>query len=341
MGNQTSAGNNPSKGGNEGHGILKTEKICSLPGSPERSFAGLTLSLCLLITGSAYAQTTSQSAVSALGRLEPEGGIIHIAAPSTPEAISAVLLLSLNVKEGDEVEIGTLLAVTETSEVLSSRKDLAEVEYQVSLRASEAAQSEAEEACVLAEVANREAQRRVSLLERNLASEEETELALGKSQATTASCTAAHANTRVAAAQVNAAKSQVAVAQAEFERTHIKSPFKGRILQILAQPGELIGAEGILELGRTDKMYAIAEVYETDIRRVKAGQTATINSAALPAALHGKVELIRHKVQKHDVTGTDPAAARDARIIEVEILLDDPEAAASLSHLQVEVIIDV
>ena len=56
--------------------------------------------------------------------------------------------------------------------------------------------------------------------------------------------------------------------------------------------------------------------------------------------MSGRVELIRHKVQKQDVTGTDPAADKDARIIEVEILLDDPEAAVSLTHLQVEVIID-
>jgi len=50
--------------------------------------------------------------------------------------------------------------------------------------------------------------------------------------------------------------------------------------------------------------------------------------------------LIRHKVRKQDVIGTDPAAGKDARIIEVEILLDDPEAAASLTHLQVAIIID-
>jgi HlyD family secretion protein len=109
---------------------------------------------------------------------------------------------------------------------------------------------------------------------------------------------------------------------------------------VLVKPGEFIGAEGFLELGRVDKMYAVAEIYETDILRVKVGQNATISSDALPHALSGKVELIRHKVQKQDVTGTDPAAARDARIIEVEILLDDAEPAESLTHLQVEIIID-
>ncbi|NOR19526.1 MAG: HlyD family efflux transporter periplasmic adaptor subunit [Xanthomonadales bacterium] len=320
---------------------MKTKKTSNFLSTLANSFFIATLMLFFQIPIPAYAQSSQQSAVSALGRLEPEGGIIRVAAPSTPEAVSGSMLLSLHAKEGDQVESGTLLAVTGSAAILSARKDQAEAEHLTTVRASEAAQSEADEACVLADVATREAQRRVSLLEQKLASQEETELALGKAQATAASCTAAHANARVASSEIKVAESRVAVAQAELNRAYIKSPFKGRVLHILVQPGEFIGSEGLLELGRTDRMYAIAEVYETDIRRVKIGQTATINSDALISELHGKVELIRHKVQKHDVTGTDPAAARDARIIEVEILLDDPEAAESLSHLQVEIIIDV
>ncbi len=118
----------------------------------------------------------------------------------------------------------------------------------------------------------------------------------------------------------------------KLERAYIRAPVDGRVLDVLVKPGEFIGAEGFLELGRVDKMYAVAEIYETDILRVKVGQNATISSDAAHA-LSGKVELIRHKVQKQDVTGTDPAAARDARIIEVEILLDDARPAESLTHL--------
>ena len=42
-------------------------------------------------------------------------------------------------------------------------------------------------------------------------------------------------------------------------------------------------------------------------------------------------------MQKHDEIGTDPAARKDARVVEVEIRLDDSAPAASLSLLQVEV----
>jgi HlyD family secretion protein len=86
-------------------------------------------------------------------------------------------------------------------------------------------------------------------------------------------------------------------------------------------------------------MYAIAEVYETDIGRVRVGQRAQVSSDALQGTLHGSVEKIRFKVAKQDEIGTDPAARKDARIVEVEIKLDDSAAAANLTHLQVDVLI--
>jgi HlyD family secretion protein len=287
-----------------------------------------------------FAQNEQQSAVSALGRLQPQDGVIHVGAPSTPVSISGAMLAVLHVKEGDFVEAGQLLAVTDSATVLSARLKQAQAERQTAVRAAEASQSQAHEACVLADVARREAERRVRLLDQKLASEEETEMAQGRAQATAASCTTANAQARVAESEIEVAAALLEVAQAELERAFIKAPVNGLVLDVMLKPGEFIGAEGLLEIGKVDKMYAVAEVYETDIRRVKIGQTAMVTSDALPRALSGKVEFIRHKVEKQDVTGTDPAADKDARIIEVEIRLDDPEAAASLTHLQVEIIID-
>jgi len=86
-------------------------------------------------------------------------------------------------------------------------------------------------------------------------------------------------------------------------------------------------------------MFAIAEVYETDVYHLRVEQKATISSKALPEDLSGQVTLIRPFVRKQDVTGTDPAARKDARIVEVEIAIDDSEQVESLSNLQVEVTI--
>jgi HlyD family secretion protein len=89
-------------------------------------------------------------------------------------------------------------------------------------------------------------------------------------------------------------------------------------------------------------MYAVAEVYETDVARVKLGQTATVRSPSLPRPLRGEVDRSGLKIGKLDALGTDPAARTDARVVEVEIRLapDDVALAAPLTHLQVEIAFD-
>jgi HlyD family secretion protein len=52
------------------------------------------------------------------------------------------------------------------------------------------------------------------------------------------------------------------------------------------------------------------------------------------------VDWIRLKVAKQDALGTDPASRKDARVVEVEIRLDDSSVAQRFTHLQVEIEIE-
>jgi len=293
----------------------------------------------LLVPALLITQQVQAQAVSALGRLEPEHGVLHIGVSSSSHAISGSIIAELLVEEGDWVEAGQLLAITDSTEMMRASARKTEAELKLAMVAAEAAGSRAEEACTLADVAASDAARRVSLLERNLSSEEETEQAQGEAKAKASSCTAAHANARVAASAIEVARAHMAIDELEIERSMVRAPVAGRILEIHTRPGEMAGAHSVLDLGRTDHMFAIAEVYETDIVNVKVGQKARISSGALAETLTGTVERIRGKVQKKDVIGTDPAARKDARIIEVEIRLDDGESTQNLTNLQVEVII--
>ncbi|MGI9592199.1 MAG: HlyD family efflux transporter periplasmic adaptor subunit [Myxococcota bacterium] len=126
-------------------------------------------------------------------------------------------------------------------------------------------------------------------------------------------------------------------ARAELELSVVNSPIDGEVLEIHAHTGERVGPKGIAELGRTQEMYAVAEVYETDIRFVRVDQRATVKSPALAEPIQGKVERIGRKVGKMDVLSADPAAKTDARVVEVQIRLDDGVAASGLTNLQVEV----
>jgi HlyD family secretion protein len=298
------------------------------------------ISLCLAVlmaSGSVFAQESQ--AVSALGRLEPEDGIIRVAASSTPEAVSGAVLTELHVEEGDDISKGDLVAVTGTAGVMAARLLEAEAAVVFAEREVESARSRAVEICVRADVAAREAERRERLRAQGVAGEEEAESARGEAEARKASCASATTDVRLSETGIEVARTQVNRVNAELQRSYIRSPVDGRVLDIIVRPGELIGARGIVELGQVSKMLAIAEVYETDIRHVRIGQRATVSSAALDQDLSGTVQYIRQKVQKQDEIGTDPAARKDARIIEVEIKLENSAPAAGLTNLQVDVVI--
>ena len=129
-------------------------------------------------------------------------------------------------------------------------------------------------------------------------------------------------------------------AQAELDLSEVRAPLGGRVLQIHARPGERVGPEGLVELANTSVMYAVAEVYETDIGRVRISQRARIRSPALTGELTGEVERIGLKVGKKDVLSTDPVADADARVVEVRVRLQNPEVAADLTNLRVQVVFE-
>jgi len=278
-----------------------------------------------------------QRGVAALGRLEPLGGIIHVAVPSTPDAVSGAVVTRLLVERGADVQAGQLLAELDTAAIAKARVAEAQAELETARRDAKAAASHAAQACVLSDVAARHSRRRSELLGRSLASKEEADAAKGEAEAGAASCKASTATVSVAESRIASAQAVLVRRQAELERCYVRAPFAGRVLDVAARPGELAGQNGVLELGRVDQMYAIAEVYETDIRFVKPGQRAKVHSDALVRDLQGAVTRIRPKVHKIDQIGADPAARKDARIVEVEIRLDDSRPAADLTNLQVEI----
>ena len=296
-----------------------------------------TIAAAAAVIASGAASSASQRGVAALGRLEPLGGTVRVAAPSTPDAVSGAVVVKLLVDRGTDVRAGQLLAEVDTGSIAKARVVEAQADLETARRDAMAAASVADEACVLADVAARQSRRKTELLGRGLASSEETESAKGNAEAGAASCKARKTEARVADSRVASAQARLTRCQAELERSYVRAPFAGRVLDLLVQPGELAGQDGIVELGRVDQMQAIAEVYEADIRLVKAGQRARMRSEALARDLQGTVTRIRSKVQKLDQIGDDPAARKDARIVEVEIRLDDSKAAANLTNLQVEI----
>jgi HlyD family secretion protein len=89
-------------------------------------------------------------------------------------------------------------------------------------------------------------------------------------------------------------------------------------------------------------MYAVAEIYDSDIPKIRPEQTATITADALPQSLKGTVEEVGLRVKKQSALDIDPTTNIDARIIEVRVKLDETSSqkAESLTNLQVKVTIN-
>ena len=148
---------------------------------------------------------------------------------------------------------------------------------------------------------------------------------------------------QAAQAEVNNAIASVKKAQADLDLAYVRSPRDGRILKIHSWPGEVVGNQGIAELGQTDQMYVVAEVYETDVSKVRLGQRSLITSSAFSGELKGTVDEIGWQIRKKDVLNTDPVADIDARVVEVKIRLD-AAATSKVAHFtnsQVKVAIEL
>ena len=150
---------------------------------------------------------------------------------------------------------------------------------------------------------------------------------------------------RVAEADVNRAIAAVNQAQTQLDQAYVRAPQAGTVLKIHTRPGELVASDGgIVELGQTSQMYAIAEVYESDVAKVRPGQQARITSTSLPdRVLHGTVEQIGLQIERQNIVNEDPTNNIDAKIVEVNIKLDDTssEQVALLTNLQVMVAIEL
>jgi HlyD family secretion protein len=136
-------------------------------------------------------------------------------------------------------------------------------------------------------------------------------------------------------------KARIALAQAFLDRAEIRAPVDGEIIHVFTFPGERLGSKPLLQMGETGRMYAVAEVYETDVRHVRVGQRGRVTSPALSADLSGVVERVGRRIYKNDVLHVDPRADSDYRVVEVRLRLEEPAAAARFIFLQVDVRIDV
>ena len=133
-------------------------------------------------------------------------------------------------------------------------------------------------------------------------------------------------------------------AKQEFSYATVTAPQDGQILKIIARPGDKIGDDGLLEMADTSKMVVTAEVYQTDMQGIHAGQQATITADGFKGSLRATVYQVNRQVQRQSIFAGEPGENMDQRVFEVKLRLDPKDLERTnvkfASNLQVNVVFD-
>ncbi len=146
---------------------------------------------------------------------------------------------------------------------------------------------------------------------------------------------------QTAQAKVEQAIAFVKRAKADLRQAEVRSPQAGQILEIYAKAGEVVGEKGIADLGQTRQMRVVAEVYQSDIKKIRIGQQAVITGEPFSGELRGTIEEIGLQVSQQEIFNNQPGENLDQRVVKVRIQLNaaGSDRVAGLTNLQVLVAI--
>ena len=234
-------------------------------------------------------------AVAALGQLSPSGEIRQLAAPITQFG-SSPRIVEILVKEGDFVKKGDILAIFENREKLivdlERNDDLVKtINDEIALKKDQINRYEL--------ALSKDAYSFVQLSQRK-----DELLKLQKQK-------------------INLIGDKKNI-EIDLFNSKLRSPIDGFILEINTRVGERPKNEGIMDIGSSQNMEALIEVYESDIDRVFISQNVELISenGGFKETLKGKVIRISPQVKQRKVLSTDPTGDADSRIIEVLVKLD-------------------
>lgn len=214
----------------------------------------------------------------------------------------------LLVKKGQRVKADQILLELWNDD-LRAQARLAQEQYST-------AQTQARQACVQADLADKEAERARQLKESGFISAEGLDQRISAAKVSRAGC-------EVARSQIEQSQSRIAVARAGLQRMVLRAPFDGIVADISGELGEYAtpSPPGILTLPAIDLiddrcMFVSAPIDEVDASSIKVGQVGRITLDAIKGkAFAGKVKRIAPYVLEME---------KQARTVEVEVAFIEP-----------------
>lgn len=292
--------------------------------------------------------------IAGFGRIIPSGGMLDLV-PNSNEPIAKIL-----VSEGDKVSSGDELAYLTSRDRLKSEVDLASLEVdlaelqynQANLDKEFDIQSQNVRVSSLNQKYNMSKERLENLYQNkaekyispDTIKERESEIHQAKTDYELAILSLSklkkslELSIKKAAKELEISRQKLQLANQKYSNSIVYSPMEGTIMKIFSRPGESVG-NVLFKIANLDETYVIAEIYESDALRLKAGQKSKISSTALPVAINGVVKSVGTMIFKNTVNSLDTAAQTNSRVIEALILLEKNPYTEKMINLQVDVLI--
>lgn len=230
-------------------------------------------------------------------------------------------------REGDRVKANTLLMRLDDSAYRAS--------LNLSRRAVQSADGTMQEACIAADLAERDFQRNSKLHEQGIVSVETLDQIKNRLEVARARCASAKS-------EVKRSEAGVEMAQADLKKTELRAPFDGIIVQLSTEVGEWVTPSPpgvpippVMDILNDASIYVEAPMDETDSGRLKKGLPVRISLDPYPEKnFTGKLTRVGSFVQ--DIEGQN-------RTVDVEAEFVDHDFARGLlagTSADIEVILD-
>jgi multidrug resistance efflux pump len=110
------------------------------------------------------------------------------------------------------------------------------------------------------------------------------------------------------------------------EQALVRSPIDGIVVQIYTHQSERIAQNAIAKVVDMGQMRVLADVDEVHLNRIAPGGKVEVTFRGNSTVYRGKIARVAPTVKRMQRTEPDGGSATDARVVQVEIQLDDPSS---------------
>jgi multidrug resistance efflux pump len=107
------------------------------------------------------------------------------------------------------------------------------------------------------------------------------------------------------------------------EEALVRSPFDGVVVQIVSRQGERVSPNGIAKIVDMSQLRVLADVDELNVSRLAPGGKVEVTFRGSPTIYKGTIARVAPTVKRMQRVEPDGGSSTDARVVQVEIQLDD------------------